>query len=141
MKVRIYKPHIHAGKRYTPGPEGIEIEVAEHDARFLERAGLLTPPAIGTRPAAGEGSERQGVPAAGNVASNADDTSPAADPEADIPAPVGTAGTAAGGSTTVQTADPNVTRTVSGAAASTARSAGSDPTTRTTTPPARTGKK
>ena len=121
MKVRIYKPHTHAGKRYTPGPEGIEIDVAEHDARFLDRAGLLTPPAIGTRPVASEGAERKGVPADGNVATNADDTTPAADPEADIPAPIGTAGTAAGGSVSVPTDDPTVTRTV--------------------TPPARTGKK
>ncbi len=45
MKVRIYKPHTHAGKRYTPGPEGVEIEVREADARFLERAGVLTAPA------------------------------------------------------------------------------------------------
>lgn len=141
MKVRIYKPHTHAGKRYTPGPEGIEIEVAEHDAQFLERAGLLTPPAIGTRPVAGEGAERKGVPAVGNVATRADDTAPAADPEADIPQPAGTAATAAGGSISVATDDPNVTRTVSPAGAAATSRTGSDPTTRTTTPPARTGKK
>jgi hypothetical protein len=44
MKVRIYKAHTHAGVEYTPGPEGIEIDVAEHDAAFLKAAGVLDKP-------------------------------------------------------------------------------------------------
>lgn len=39
-KVRIFKPHTHAGKRYTPGPEGVEIEVNEADAKFLDSIGI-----------------------------------------------------------------------------------------------------
>lgn len=45
QKVRIFKPHTHAGKRYTPGPEGVEIEVGAHDVEFLKRAGVLDNPA------------------------------------------------------------------------------------------------
>lgn len=44
MKVRIYKKHTHNGKRLVPGPEGIEIEVAAHDAEFLKKAGVLDKP-------------------------------------------------------------------------------------------------
>lgn len=39
-KVRIYQPHTHAGKRLQPGPDGIEIEVTEPEAKFLESAGV-----------------------------------------------------------------------------------------------------
>lgn len=38
-KVRIFRPHTHEGKRLTPGPDGIEIEVNEPDAKFLESIG------------------------------------------------------------------------------------------------------
>lgn len=37
MKVRIYQPHTHAGKRYTPGPEGIEIDLPEQDIAYLKQ--------------------------------------------------------------------------------------------------------
>ncbi|MEN1942656.1 hypothetical protein WCE55_02190 [Luteimonas sp. MJ293] len=43
MKVRIYQPHTHAGKRYTPDAEGIEIEVSKTDAAFLKQAGVTVP--------------------------------------------------------------------------------------------------
>lgn len=46
MKIRIYKPHTHAGRRYTPGPEGMEIEVSKSDAAYLERAGVTTPAVV-----------------------------------------------------------------------------------------------
>lgn len=44
--VTIYKPHTHAGKRLRPGPNGIQIQVNEHDAKFLKDAGVLDKPAI-----------------------------------------------------------------------------------------------
>lgn len=71
MKVRIYKPHTHAGRRYTPGPEGIEIEVSKSDAAYLERAGVTTPAV------AAEGAGEAKAPA-GDVARPSDQ--PAADP-------------------------------------------------------------
>lgn len=37
MKVRIYKPHTHAGVRYEPGPEGLEIDIPAHDVEFLNK--------------------------------------------------------------------------------------------------------
>lgn len=43
-KVRIYQPHTHAGKRLQPGPDGIEIEVTEPEAKFLESAGVTKRP-------------------------------------------------------------------------------------------------
>lgn len=43
-KVRIYRPHTHAGKRYTPDPEGVEIEVNAADAEFLEAIGATRRP-------------------------------------------------------------------------------------------------
>lgn len=71
MKVRIYKPHTHAGRRYTPGPEGIEIEVSKSDAAYLERAGVTTPAV------AAEGAGEAKAPA-GDAAPPADQS--AADP-------------------------------------------------------------
>lgn len=44
MKVRLYKPHTHAGKRYTPGPEGIELEVNASDAETMKAFGVLDKP-------------------------------------------------------------------------------------------------
>lgn len=44
-KVRIYKQHTHAGIKYTPGPDGIDIEVSDTDADFLKKAGVLDKPA------------------------------------------------------------------------------------------------
>lgn len=73
MKVRIYKPHTHAGRRYNPGPEGIEIEVSKSDAAYLERAGVTTP-AVAAE-ATGEAKAQR---AAGDAATPADQ--PAADP-------------------------------------------------------------
>jgi hypothetical protein len=43
-KIRIYKPHTHEGKRLTPGPDGIEIEVNEPDAKFLDSIGVTKRP-------------------------------------------------------------------------------------------------
>lgn len=39
MKVRIYKPHTHAGMRYEPGPDGMDIEVDEASAKFITTVG------------------------------------------------------------------------------------------------------
>lgn len=50
VKVRIFKPHTHAGVKHVPGPEGKEIEVPEHDAAWLREQGVLDRP--GTKPAA-----------------------------------------------------------------------------------------
>lgn len=36
MKVRIYKPHTHAGTKHVPGPDGLEIDLPEHDAKWLK---------------------------------------------------------------------------------------------------------
>lgn len=36
MKVRIYKPHTHAGTRHEPGPDGLEIDIPDHDAKWLK---------------------------------------------------------------------------------------------------------
>lgn len=69
MKIRIYKPHTHAGRRYNPGAEGIEIEVSESDAAYLKQAGVTTP-AVATE--GGEGA----APAAAGTPANP----PAADP-------------------------------------------------------------
>lgn len=47
MKVRLHQPHTHAGTRYVPGEEGIEIDVAAHDADFIVAAGVgrkVSPP-------------------------------------------------------------------------------------------------
>lgn len=73
MKIRIYKPHTHAGRRYTPGPEGMEIEVSKSDAAYLERAGVTTPAVA----AEGVG-EAKAQPAAGAAATTTDE--PAAEP-------------------------------------------------------------
>ncbi|HIY72253.1 MAG TPA: hypothetical protein H9827_12400 [Candidatus Luteimonas excrementigallinarum] len=74
MKIRIYKPHTHAGRRYTPGPEGMEIEVSKSDAAYLERAGI-TVPAVA---AEGTGAAKA-LPAAGDAPALADQ--PAAEPQ------------------------------------------------------------
>lgn len=44
MKVRIYKPHTHAGTLHHPGPDGIDLDVSETDAVFLQAAGVLDGP-------------------------------------------------------------------------------------------------
>lgn len=78
MKIRIYHPHTHAGRQYTPGPDGVEIEVTPAAAKFIKARGLDVPPvapAIGTEPqSAGEGSERLNPPAAGNEPTSRDAT-------------------------------------------------------------------
>lgn len=56
MKVRIYKPHTHAGKKYNPPPEGVEIEVSQAAAKWLRDQGLTErpvakPAADATKPA------------------------------------------------------------------------------------------
>ncbi|HET7655741.1 MAG TPA: hypothetical protein VFK18_01940 [Luteimonas sp.] len=45
VKVRIYKPHTHAGKRLNPPPEGLEIEVSRPTANWLKEQGLTERPA------------------------------------------------------------------------------------------------
>jgi len=45
MKIRIHHPHTHAGIAYTPGPEGVELDVTEQEAAFLRANGLCTPAA------------------------------------------------------------------------------------------------
>jgi hypothetical protein len=35
MKVRIFKPHTHAGTPYVPGPDGLDIDVPADAARWL----------------------------------------------------------------------------------------------------------
>lgn len=72
MKVRIYKPHTHAGRRYSPGPDGIEIEVSKSDAAYLERAGVTTPAV------AAEGVGEAKAEPAGAAATTTDE--PAAEP-------------------------------------------------------------
>ncbi|WP_303749511.1 DUF7210 family protein [Stenotrophomonas pigmentata] len=49
-KVRIFRPHTHEGKRLTPGPDGIEIEVNEPDAKFLESVGATKRPDVAEVP-------------------------------------------------------------------------------------------
>lgn len=44
MKVRIYKPHTHAGKRYAPGPDGIDLDVSPRAAEYLAKHGVTTKP-------------------------------------------------------------------------------------------------
>jgi hypothetical protein len=34
MKVRIFKPHTHAGVRHVPGPEGLVIELPREAAEY-----------------------------------------------------------------------------------------------------------
>lgn len=67
-KVRIYKPHTHAGKRLVPGPEGIELEVSDQVAKFLHDQKLTTPPEKGpAKPEALMGAgERGALPPIGN---------------------------------------------------------------------------
>ncbi len=44
MKVRIYQPHTDAGTHYTPGPDGIELQVSAQSAAFLKSLGKLERP-------------------------------------------------------------------------------------------------
>ncbi|MEN5208025.1 hypothetical protein ABE493_07865 [Stenotrophomonas terrae] len=45
-KIRIYVPHTHNGKRYVPDAKGIELEVSQPDAAFLESIGATKPPSL-----------------------------------------------------------------------------------------------
>lgn len=47
MKVRIYKPHTHAGVRHVPGPEGLVIELPRDAAEYAIAQGAqpVAPPA------------------------------------------------------------------------------------------------
>lgn len=40
VKVRIFKPHTHAGQKLAPPPEGLEIEVTQPEAAWLKEQGL-----------------------------------------------------------------------------------------------------
>lgn len=53
VKVRIFKPHTHAGVKHVPGPEGKEIEVSPAAAAWLKEQGLTErpKPALEARPA------------------------------------------------------------------------------------------
>lgn len=42
-EVTIYQPHTHAGKKLTPGPDGIRINVTAAEREFLQQRGVLTP--------------------------------------------------------------------------------------------------
>ena len=44
-KVRIFTPHTHNGKRYTPDASGEQLDVNEADAKFLEGIGATKAPA------------------------------------------------------------------------------------------------
>lgn len=44
VKVRIFKPHTHAGVKHEPGPEGKEIEVSPAAAAWLKEQGLTERP-------------------------------------------------------------------------------------------------
>jgi hypothetical protein len=35
MKIRIFRPHTHAGRHYVPGPEGLDIDVPTDAAKWL----------------------------------------------------------------------------------------------------------
>lgn len=48
VKVTIYKPHTHAGIRYTPDAKGVDLEVSKQDAEFLEAQGVTKKPATAT---------------------------------------------------------------------------------------------
>ena len=62
MKVRIYQPHTHAGKRFDPPAEGMEVDLPDHDVKWLEQnttvlvkpaAAALSAPATTTAPVSG----------------------------------------------------------------------------------------
>jgi hypothetical protein len=40
VKVRIFKPHTHAGQKLVPPPEGLEIEVTAPEAAWLKAQGV-----------------------------------------------------------------------------------------------------
>lgn len=43
-KITVYRPGTHAGKRYTPGPDGLVLEVSASQAKALREAGADKPP-------------------------------------------------------------------------------------------------
>lgn len=79
MKVRLHRPHTHAGTHHVPGPKGLVIDVPELAADYIERVGA------GQRVRA---KPRRPVPGA-LTADELDEfhSGPAADPESDIPDP------------------------------------------------------
>lgn len=52
MKVRIHKPHTHAGTQYHPGPDGLVLDLPEQAVAYIERVGA------GTRVTSGHRSKR-----------------------------------------------------------------------------------
>ncbi len=48
--IRLISPHSHAGVRYDPPAEGVELEVSAQDAEFLHALGKTTPLAAAPPP-------------------------------------------------------------------------------------------
>lgn len=46
IKIRIYKPHTHAGVSYLPGTDGVDLEVSKADAEFIRNLGLDRKPGV-----------------------------------------------------------------------------------------------
>jgi len=44
VKITVFRPGTHAGKRYNPGPEGHELTVSESQAKALRDRGADKPP-------------------------------------------------------------------------------------------------
>lgn len=55
VKVRIFKPHTHAGQKLVPPPEGLEIEVSPADAAWLKEQGVDKRPDTPAKPAPAAG--------------------------------------------------------------------------------------
>lgn len=53
MKVRIYKPHTHAGKKFNPPAEGMDVDLPEHAIKWLrDNTKVLDKPKTDPAPAA-----------------------------------------------------------------------------------------
>ena len=44
VKITVFAPGTHAGKRYNPGPKGLELTVSESQAKALRDRGADKPP-------------------------------------------------------------------------------------------------
>ena len=46
MKVRLYRPHTHGDQKFNPPPEGMDVDLPEHDVKWLkENTKVLDKPA------------------------------------------------------------------------------------------------
>lgn len=53
MKVRIYQPHTHGDTRFDPPSGGMEVDLPEHDVKWLkEHTKVLDKPNEDAKPAA-----------------------------------------------------------------------------------------